>query len=109
MAIETPTAADPNNQDASYGGAARMAGDYPDDGSGQSSSINGGEADPQAALAGIVQMIRSIDETLVGISEQFPQASQELRNARSAVQSVMKKIVSEPGGQPPAAPMSGGY
>src|SRR5438128_8975349 len=98
MAVETPSAPDPSSTAPSFGGASRMAtpdtGDQPPDATGQ---MPGATNDPQQALSGAVQVIRAAEQSLVDLSKQFPQAAAEVRNARNAIRSILKKIVSSPG------------
>ena len=73
----------------------------PDAGAG---GMPGATNDPEQALSGAVQVIRMAEQSLVDLSKQFPQAASEVRNARNAIRSILKKIVSNPGAAPAATP-----
>ena len=105
--VETPTASDPNSSAGNFSGASRMAGASADAPSGADGSQQSAQGDPQQALANAVSVIRQTEQSIVAISQQFPQASAEIRKAREAIRSVLKKIVSNPGGSEPPAPRTG--
>jgi phage shock protein A len=63
-----------------------------------------GPADPQQQLSSAVQVVRQAEESIVALSQQFPQVSDEVRKVRESLRSLLQKIVSNPGGQEPPAP-----
>lgn len=112
--LNTPAPTDPDSTAGNYGGAARMAGPAEDSGNavqpdmgGGGDSSAGGTGGAQQALSNATAVIRKCEESITALSKQFPQASKEIRQAISAVRSVLQKIVSNPGGPEPTAPRSG--
>jgi len=99
MAVETPSTPDP--QSGAYGGVRQMTGH--DGMAGASPSPV--QADPAQMLAGVTSQLRQADQAVSEIARAFPQAAAEARRARSALRSLLQKVVSEPGGGAPAAPV----
>lgn len=103
--LETPTA---TQTDTPVMGAARMAGSQgtpPTVPPSQFGSTPTG--DPQQALANAVNVIREAEQSIVDLSRQFPEASEEVRQVRASLRKLLTKIVANPGGSEPIAPRTG--
>ena len=72
-----------------------------------STSPDSGGEDPQRALANMVQVVRQCEEQIMSVAGNNPQLAKEVRDARSALRSIIKKAVSSPGGREPAQPRIG--
>jgi hypothetical protein len=103
--IRTAMPTDPNSTAQNFGGVSRMAGTDSDvDSTSQSADSGQGQADPQRALANMIQTIRQCEEQLMSVAGNNPQLAKEVRDARSALRAVIKRAVSNPGGSEPPAP-----
>lgn len=85
----SPGAAGPSQDDF---GPSQLAGSSPVSDAGM-----GADQDAQSdALSAVVTQVRVVEQALVGLAQQFPQAAPEIRTAVDAVRNVLKRIVSSP-------------
>jgi hypothetical protein len=96
--VDTPAPPDPSSG-AMGGGVRQMAGD-----TGDATPSPVPQVDPSQMLAQATSTIRQADQSITDLAQQFPQAAREVRRARTALRSLLQKIVSEPGGGSPQAP-----
>jgi len=69
------------------------------------SGLPGNNMDSQGnALAVVVEQVRGMEQGLLSLSQQFPAANNEVRQAVDAIRAVLQRIVSSPpaGAEPPS-------
>lgn len=96
----------PSSGDGSDFSPSRMAGagDGGDGDSQSDPSAQSGSGNPSPALSQVTGQIREMETSLLSLASQFPNASGEVRRAVEGIRNVLKRIVSSPGAQEPAAP-----
>jgi hypothetical protein len=96
-------------------GPSQLAGDQsngqgqPDNGAGQLDQPTTPSSDPNSnaqALQVVVEQVRTMEQGMLGLAQQFPAAAPEVRRAVDSIRAVLQRIVSMPGGQDPPAPSS---
>lgn len=93
MPILAAQPVDPASAAPSYGGMSRMTG-----GAEEGVGPDEGAADPQKALANLVQTIRMCDESVMSVAGNNPELAKEVRAARAALSAILKKAIAGTGG-----------
>lgn len=87
--------------------AGPSASQAPGPGGSDSPDTPGSSPDSQAnALQATVEQVRTIEQGMLSLAQQFPQAAPEVRRAVDAIRAVLQRIVSSPSQQEPPAPQS---
>lgn len=102
----SPSALTSDNTQPSDGGQGGQGDFSPSQMAGADPSAQA-QAQPQGpSLSQATEQVRSLEQSLLSLAQQFPAAAQDIRKAIDAVRSVAKRIVSTPGMQEPQSPRS---
>jgi len=72
----------------------------------QAGATGGNPDDQSNALSAVVTQVRTCEQVLLGLAQQFPAAVPEIRTAIEGVRNVLKRIVSSPSDMDQAVPNS---